>query len=71
MTGSRRVLRLPTVLDITGLARSTLYKAMKDGKFPAAISLGDRAVGWLESDVLAWLDSRVAMSREAANDSKR
>lgn len=66
MSSSHRVLRLPSVTGITGMARSTLYKAVKDGSFPAAISLGPRCVGWLESDVQAWLTRRIEATRSAS-----
>ena len=63
MINQQRILRWPSVQSITGMARSTLYKAMKDGEFPRPISIGSRSVGWLESDVRAWLDRRIALSR--------
>lgn len=63
MSNSRKVLRLPSVQGITGMARSTLYKAIKDGHFPRSISLGPRSVGWLESDIQDWLEARIAQSR--------
>ncbi|MCB1943977.1 MAG: AlpA family transcriptional regulator, partial [Candidatus Accumulibacter sp.] len=47
----------------TGLSRSTIYLRIADGSFPRPVSLGPRAVGWLESEVDDWLASRVAMSR--------
>src|SRR5687767_8708503 len=43
------LLRLPEVMARTGLARSTVYLHMKQGNFPAAVRLGDRAVAWRES----------------------
>ncbi|MDR3411824.1 MAG: AlpA family phage regulatory protein, partial [Formivibrio sp.] len=46
---SRRILRLPNVLDRTGLSRSTVYQRVSEGRFPRPVSLGDRAVGWVES----------------------
>ncbi|BES70879.1 hypothetical protein RE428_18970 [Marinobacter nanhaiticus D15-8W] len=50
-----RVLRLAEVQDKTGLARSTLYKYVDAGTFPRPIYLGGRAVGWIDSEVHAWL----------------
>lgn len=58
-----KVIRLKTVIDQTGLARSTIYKFMKDQQFPQAISLGARSVGWIESEVLDWIKGRVEASR--------
>ena len=44
----------------TGLARSTLYKLMSKGDFPAALSLTGRAVAWRSTDVDRWIASRIA-----------
>lgn len=54
-----RIIRLSEVLANTGLARSTLYKYVADGAFPKPVSLGDRAVGWVESEVQDWVLSRI------------
>lgn len=59
-----KILRRPDVEDITGLGRSTIYDWMKKGEFPKPVKLGSRAVGWRESDIVAWLESR--HSRDAA-----
>ncbi len=55
---TNRILRLPKVIEATGLDRSTIYEAMSAGTFPRPVKLGARAVGWMESDVTAWLDAR-------------
>lgn len=59
------VLRLPLVKARTGLSRSTIYLRIAEGSFPRPVSLGARAVGWLESDIEQWLTSRVEESRSA------
>ena len=43
---------------MTGLSRSTIYQQMADEDFPRPLKLGKRAVGWRESDIIQWLDSR-------------
>ena len=58
------ILRRPQVQQRTGLSRSTLYQYIRDGEFPASISLGPRAVGWLESDVSDWISARVNLARQ-------
>jgi prophage regulatory protein len=58
------VLRLPLVKARTGLSRSTIYLRIAEGSFPKPVSLGDRAVGWLESEIESWLSSRVEASRQ-------
>lgn len=62
---TRTIIRLPRIKERTGLSRSTLYSLIKEGKFPAPIQLGARAVGWLESDVSEFIESRVKASRKA------
>ena len=56
------ILRLALVKQRTGLSRSSIYNGVKQGTFPAQISLGPRAVGWLESSINAWIQSRVELS---------
>jgi prophage regulatory protein len=59
------IIRLPQVLQRTGLSRSTIYTLIKDGHFKAPISLGRRAVGWLASDVDEFIESRAASRKTA------
>lgn len=53
------ILRLPKVLERTGLARTTIYDGIKAGTFPRPVKLGVRAVGWVEADIDAWVSARV------------
>ena len=46
-----KILRLPNVKSRTGLSRSTIYLRVSEGSFPAPVSLGGRAVGWIEAEV--------------------
>ncbi len=55
---SPRILRRPAVEATTGLSRSTIYHHMQAGTFPKPIKLGAKAVGWLESEVVAWIKDR-------------
>jgi prophage regulatory protein len=50
-----RLLRLTELRGRVGLGRSTIYRRIGEGTFPAPKSLGGRAVAWLESDVEAWI----------------
>ena len=60
------VLRLPAVKARTGLSRSTIYLRVSEGTFPKPISLGPRAVGWIDTEIAEWLQQRIAESRRAA-----
>ncbi len=59
------ILRLPKVTAKTGLAKSTIYKKIAAKEFPCPISLGAKAVGWLESDIENWIESKI---KQSAND---
>ena len=57
------ILRLPDVKRSTGLSRSTIYLRITQGTFPKPVSLGGRAVGWLEAEIQEWLQRRIEASR--------
>lgn len=61
---SLRILRLPRVKDRSGLSRSSIYVQISLGLFPRPISLGGRAVGWLESDIDNWIQAKVEAARQ-------
>ncbi len=61
------ILRLPTVRARTGLSRSTIYLRISKGAFPTPVSLGGRAVGWIEAEVNDWLTRQIEASRKAAH----
>lgn len=57
------ILRLSTVKNRTGLSRSTIYLRMQQGTFPKQISLGGRAIGWVEEEIEAWVSKQIECSR--------
>ena len=59
-----RFIKLKEVMDCTGLGRSTIYKYIEKGEFPKSISLGERAVAWLESEVSDWMLERIGEGDE-------
>ncbi|OBU32968.1 MULTISPECIES: AlpA family transcriptional regulator [Photobacterium] len=58
----KKIIRLPEVKIKTGLSRSSIYLRMSKGEFPQKISLGNRAVGWVNIDVDQWLEDCIASS---------
>lgn len=50
-----RSLKLKKVMEKTALSRSAIYRKMNDGEFPESVSLCDRAVAWVESEVDEWM----------------
>jgi prophage regulatory protein len=59
-----RILRLPEVKNRTGLSSSSIYLRMSNLQFPQTIALGGRTVGWLESEIEAWLEEKIQLSRD-------
>ncbi|TAM01409.1 MAG: AlpA family phage regulatory protein [Paraburkholderia sp.] len=52
-----RILRLPEVLEIVGIGRTSLYGMVKTGRFPAPLHLSERMRGWKLSAILKYLAS--------------
>ena len=56
-----RMMRIPEVVKVTGLSKTTIWRRVKSGDFPPPVRLGSmetRSVGWPESKVNLWLNSR-------------
>jgi prophage regulatory protein len=68
---SNTILRLPAVKTRTGLSRSTIYLRVKEGRFPKPISLGARAVGWVDAEVEEWLAGQIELSRRTQGSQPR
>ena len=60
---THKILRFSAVKNVTGYSRSAIYLKISQGKFPTPISLGARAVGWVESEVNDWIEQRIKESR--------
>jgi prophage regulatory protein len=64
---TKKIIRLPIVKNRTGYSRSSIYAGIADGSFPAQIPLGARAVGWVEDEINAWVERRVAKAQGHAS----
>lgn len=58
-----RLLKLPEVESITGKGRTSIYR---DPTFPKPIKIGPRASAWVESEVIAWIESRIVERQSGA-----
>lgn len=52
------LLRLPDVLRVVGLSRTTVWRKIHDGTFPAPLRLSERVIAWEPDDIAAWRKSR-------------
>jgi prophage regulatory protein len=50
-----RIVRMKTVLARAGLSRSTIYRKIAEGTFPAQVRISVNGAGWRESDIDRWI----------------
>ncbi|CAL79856.1 putative Prophage CP4-57 regulatory protein [Bradyrhizobium sp. ORS 278] len=50
-----RIIRLRTVLARTGLSRSTIYRKIAEGTFPAPLKISTNGSGWHDSEINSWI----------------
>lgn len=55
-------LRMPSVMRLTGLGRSTIYRLMAQQQFPCPVRVGVRAVAWRRSELAMWSETRQVVS---------
>lgn len=66
----KRFLKLKAVMDDTTLPRTTLYKKIKQGEFPAPIKIGSCSV-WLEHEVQEWMEKQIEMSKKVVAENEQ
>ena len=52
------LMRLPDVLELTGLCRTSIYTMVKEKRFPSPILIGERAMAWLGDDISEWIEEK-------------
>jgi len=60
------LIKLPNVIQRTGLSRSSIYLKISKGEFPKQINLSERSIGFIESEIDNWIDERIKASRQEA-----
>lgn len=53
------VVRLPAIINMTGMSKPTIYAWIKEGKFPRPIKIGTRSVAWIAEEVNEWIRERI------------
>lgn len=56
----RNLIRIKELKARIGLSVPTIYRLIAAKKFPPAVSLGPGSVGWIEDEVDAWIEARIA-----------
>ena len=54
-----RFIRLPQVVEMTGLGKTTIYRWINHGAFPKQIQIGGKSVVWNERDVIDWMNAQI------------
>jgi prophage regulatory protein len=68
---AERMLSWPAVHSRTGLGRTTVFREIKAGRFPASVKISKGRVGWRESDIDAWIEAREAEQGGRGQDRDR
>jgi prophage regulatory protein len=57
----RKLIRIKSVIDLTGLSKSYIYDLSNRALFPKSVQLvpGGTSVAWVQSEILQWIDSRI------------
>ncbi len=66
MSAPERIIRLKSVLARTGLSRSTLYRKIAEGTFPAQLKISIHGTGWHESAVERWIADPIRYREDRA-----
>ena len=65
MSNTERIIRLKTILDRTGLSRSTIYRKIAEGTFPSQVKISIHGAGWHESAINRWIADPARYREEA------
>ena len=59
------IIRWPQVRATTGISRTTSWRLEKAGLFPRRRCLGPNSVGWFQSEIIAWIETRAVVGRHS------
>ncbi|MDC0912649.1 AlpA family phage regulatory protein [Paracoccaceae bacterium] len=62
----KKIYRLPEVMNMTGLSRSSIYLRVSTDEFPKPVKIGRRAIGWPEESIIAWQAKMMEAQDESA-----
>lgn len=53
-----KIMRMPEVINFTGISRATIYRLIKAGEFPKPLKLSKGIIGWTTKEIERWIRSR-------------
>lgn len=67
-----RILRQRQVIERVGYSPMHLWRLEKAGRFPQRVKLGPNSVGWVSTEIDAWIEARIAeRDRKIQNDGSK
>lgn len=53
----KRLIRMPQVMDMTGMGKSTIYAKIREGEFPRPLKISNRHVAWDAYEITTWIEN--------------
>lgn len=60
-----KLIRVSEVMRLTGFSRSHVFTMARNGEFPKQVKLSPNTSAWVESEVLDWIEKRIALRDES------
>lgn len=60
MNDTKKLERLSEVINRTGYSRAWIYRLISQSKFPKPVKIGSRSIAFVESEIDAWINERIA-----------
>ena len=60
---SQKFIRLPEVIEKTGVQKTYIWNSIKEGTFPAQIKIAKRVSVWIESEIDQWVNEQIDKAR--------
>jgi prophage regulatory protein len=67
--GGNKLIRLPAVIDMTGISRAHIFRLIKAAKFPRSVATGPNSRAWVLSEIQSWVADRIA-ARDDGSDAE-
>lgn len=71
MSEREKIVRAHELQEWIGLSRTTVWRLIKLGDFPAPIRLHGAAVAWRECDINEWLNTRPLATEQEKGDEQQ
>ncbi len=60
------LISLRDTCELTSMSKTMIHRLRTEGTFPKAVALGEKRIAFLRSEVLAWIEAKLAAREVAA-----